>query len=65
MANIVNSLGPITGAFDSYLILRSLKTLAVRMERHCENALAIAKHFESHKEISEVIYPGLDKSSAA
>ena len=59
MANIVNSLGPITGAFDSYLILRSLKTLAVRMERHSENALAIAKHFESHKEISEVIYPGL------
>ena len=59
MANIVNSLGPITGAFDSYLILRSLKTLAVRMERHCENALAIAKHFESHKEILEVIYPGL------
>ncbi len=59
MANIVNSLGPVTGAFDSYLILRSLKTLAVRMERHCENALAIAKHFESHKEISEVIYPGL------
>tara|TARA_B100001027_G_scaffold213535_1_gene184377 strand:- start:779 stop:1945 length:1167 start_codon:yes stop_codon:yes gene_type:complete len=59
MANIVNSLGPVTGAFDSYLILRSLKTLAVRMERHCENALAIAQHFENHKEISEVIYPGL------
>ena len=46
MANIVNSLGPITGAFDSYLILRSLKTLAVRMERHSENAMAIAKHFD-------------------
>ena len=59
MANIVNSLGPITGAFDSYLILRSLKTLAVRMERHSENAMAIAKHFDSHKDISEVIYPGL------
>ena len=59
MANIVNSLGPITGAFDSYLILRSLKTLAVRMERHCENAMAIAKHFENHKNIDEVIYPGL------
>ena len=59
MANIVNSLGPITGAFDSYLILRSLKTLAVRMERHSENAMAIAKHFESYKDISEVIYPGL------
>ena len=60
MANIVNSLGPITSAFDSYLILRSLKTLAVRMERHSENAMAIAKHFESHKEIAEVIYPGLE-----
>ena len=59
IANIVNSLGPITGAFDSYLILRSLKTLAVRMERHSENAMAIAKHFDSHKDISEVIYPGL------
>ena len=59
MANIVNSLGPVTGAFDSYLILRSLKTLAVRMERHCENALAIAQHFENHKDISEIIYPGL------
>ena len=60
MANIVNSLGPTTGAFDSYLILRSLKTLAVRMERHSSNALAIAKHFENHKEIAEVIYPGLE-----
>ena len=60
MANIVNSLGPITGAFDSYLILRSLKTLAVRMERHSENAMAIAKHFESHKDVAEVIYPGLE-----
>jgi cystathionine gamma-lyase len=59
MANIVNSLGPITGAFDSYLILRSLKTLAVRMERHCTNAMALANHFENHKDISEVIYPGL------
>lgn len=59
MANIVNSLGPITGAFDSYLILRSLKTLAVRMERHCTNAMAIANHFENHKDVAEVIYPGL------
>jgi cystathionine gamma-lyase len=59
MANIVNSLGPITGAFDSYLILRSLKTLAVRMERHCTNAMAIANHFENHKDVAEIIYPGL------
>ena len=60
MANIVNSLGPITGAFDSYLILRSLKTLAIRMERHNANALALAKHFEGHKHIEAIIYPGLE-----
>ena len=60
MANIVNSLGPITGAFDSYLILRSLKTLAIRMERHNANALALAKHFEGHKDIEAIIYPGLE-----
>ena len=60
MANIVNSLGPITGAFDSYLILRSLKTLAIRMERHNANALALAKHFEGHKDIAAIIYPGLE-----
>ena len=59
MANIVNSLGPITGAFDSYLILRSLKTLAVRMDRHNTNALALAEHFNGHNDIEEVIYPGL------
>ena len=60
MANIVNSLGPITGAFDSYLILRSLKTLAIRMERHNANALALAKHFEGYKDIEAIIYPGLE-----
>lgn len=60
MANIVNSLGPITGAFDSYLILRSLKTLAVRMDRHNTNALALAEHFNGHNDIEEVIYPGLN-----
>lgn len=60
MANIINSLGPITGAFDSYLILRSLKTLAIRMERHNANALALAKHFEGHKDIEAIIYPGLE-----
>ena len=60
MANIVNSLGPVTGAFDSYLILRSLKTLAIRMERHNANALALAKHFEGHKHIEAIIYPGLE-----
>ena len=60
MSNIHNSLGPITSTFDSYLILRSLKTLSIRMERHCENALRLAKELTNHKKIDNVIYPGLD-----
>ena len=59
MENIHNSLGPISGAFDSYLLLRSLKTLVVRMERHNENAMKLAQYFEGHNKISKVIYPGL------
>ena len=60
MSNIHNSLGPITSTFDSYLILRSLKTLSLRMERHCKNALLLAKELTNHKKIDNVIYPGLD-----
>ena len=60
MSNIHNSLGPITSTFDSYLILRSLKTLSLRMERHCENALLLAEELTNHKKIDNVIYPGLD-----
>ena len=59
MENIHNSLGPISGAFDSYLLLRSLKTLVVRMQRHNENAMKLAQYFEGHNKISKVIYPGL------
>ena len=59
MENIHNSLGPISGAFDSYLLLRSLKTLVVRMQRHNENAMKLAQYFEGHNKISRVIYPGL------
>lgn len=60
MNNIHNSLGPITSSFDSYLILRSLKTLSIRMEKHNENAFAIAKEIETNKKVSRVIYPGLE-----
>ena len=60
MANIHNSLGPITSSFDSYLILRSLKTLPIRMERHNQSAFAIAKELENNNKISKVIYPGLE-----
>src|SRR5881409_2840881 len=54
-----NSVGAIAGAFDSFLVLRSLKTLALRMERHCANALEIARWLEEQGEIKSVHYPGL------
>ena len=60
MSNIHNSLGPITSTFDSYLILRSLKTLPIRMERHSKNALLIANELINHEKIENVIYPGLE-----
>ena len=56
---IQNAVGSIMSPFDSFLLLRSLKTLAVRMERHCENAMKIASFLENHKAIEKVIYPGL------
>ena len=46
--------------FDSFLLLRSLKTLPVRMERHCKNAQDISVFLESHPSIEKVIYPGLE-----
>jgi cystathionine gamma-lyase len=54
-----NGLGGISGAFDSFMLLRGIKTLAVRMERHCANGLSIARHLESHPAIKSVRYPGL------
>lgn len=54
-----NSIGGISSPFDSFLILRGLKTLAIRMERHCENALTLAEWLEKHPKVSRVIYPGL------
>src|SRR5256885_2902990 len=54
-----NSVGAIQGAFDSFLVLRSLKTLALRMERHCSNALEIARWLEEQPQIERVMYPGL------
>ena len=54
-----NAVGSIMNPFDSFLLLRSLKTLSVRMERHCTNAHEIANLLESHQAIEKVIYPGL------
>lgn len=55
-----NSVGGIQGPFDSYLALRGLKTLAVRLERHCSNAAALAEWLEAHPAIARVSYPGLE-----
>lgn len=54
------SAGAVPGPFDSYLLLRGMKTLAVRMEQHCTNAETIAARLEEHARVSQVIYPGLD-----
>src|SRR3954466_4998031 len=53
------SLGAIPGPFDCWLVLRGLKTLAVRMRQHCANALAIAGFLERHPRVEKVLYPGL------
>jgi cystathionine gamma-synthase len=54
-----NAIGGIASPFDSWLVLRGLRTLAVRMDRHCDNAERVATFLESHAAVSEVIYPGL------
>lgn len=59
MAFLQNSVGAIAGPFDSFLAMRGLKTLALRMERHCVNALEIARWLEEQTKIASVSYPGL------
>ncbi|KAK9892134.1 hypothetical protein WA026_018334 [Henosepilachna vigintioctopunctata] len=54
-----NSMGIVPSPFDCYQVLRSLKTLAVRMKQHSESSLIIAKHLEGHPKIEKVIHPGL------
>jgi cystathionine beta-lyase/cystathionine gamma-synthase len=56
---IQNAVGAVAGPFDSFLTLRGIKTLALRMERHCANALELAKWLETHPKIARVFYPGL------
>jgi cystathionine gamma-lyase len=59
MAFLQNSVGAVAGPFDSFLVMRSLKTLPLRMERHCTNALEIARWLEEQPEVESVSYPGL------
>ena len=54
-----NAIGSVLGPFDSYLALRGVKTLALRMQRHCENAFELAEWLEAHPKVARVHYPGL------
>ena len=60
LAYLQNAIGAVSGPFDAFLILRGIKTLALRMERHCANALAIAQFLEQHPKVERVYYPGLE-----
>lgn len=59
LAFLQNSIGSVAGPFDSFLALRGLKTLALRMERHCSNALELAGWLAKHPAVERVTYPGL------
>jgi cystathionine beta-lyase/cystathionine gamma-synthase len=59
LAFFQNAVGGTPGPMDAFLVLRGTKTLHLRMERHCENALALARWLENRKEVTRVIYPGL------
>ncbi|HET7161160.1 MAG TPA: PLP-dependent aspartate aminotransferase family protein [Rhodanobacteraceae bacterium] len=59
MAFLQNSVGAVAGPFDAFLALRGVKTLALRMQAHCANALELAKWLERHPAVERVIYPGL------
>ena len=60
LAYLINASGGMTGPFDSFMLLRSLKTLSIRMEKHSENAQLVAEFLESHPLVSKTIYPGLE-----
>ncbi len=59
LAYLQNAIGGVQGPFDSFLALRGLKTLALRMERHCASARAVAEFLEAHPKVARVHYPGL------
>ncbi|WOC11361.1 cystathionine gamma-synthase [Gordonia sp. MP11Mi] len=60
IAFLQNGSGGVPGPFDAYLTLRGIKTLSVRMDRHCDNAEKLAEFFSTHDAIETVLYPGLD-----
>jgi cystathionine gamma-lyase len=60
LAFLHNAVGAVASPFDAYLALRGVKTLAIRMQRHCESALKIARRLEGRSGVAQVIYPGLE-----
>ena len=60
LAFLQNATGGVLQPFDSFLLIRGIKTLSVRMDRHVENAYRIAKYLESNEDVSKVYYPGLE-----
>ncbi|GAA4411155.1 cystathionine gamma-synthase [Nibrella viscosa] len=60
LAFIQNACGAVPGPQDCFLVLRGIKTLHVRMQRHCENAIQIARFLQDHPKVSQVYYPGLE-----
>ena len=56
-----NAMGAVAGPFDSWLVLRGLKTLGVRMDRHCDNAERVVEFLTGHPSVTQVIYPGLEE----
>ena len=63
LAYLQNAIGGVSSPFDSFLTLRGIKTLALRMERHCQSAQAIAEFLERHEKVRKVFYPGLASHS--
>ncbi|MHA1313554.1 MAG: O-acetylhomoserine aminocarboxypropyltransferase/cysteine synthase family protein [Candidatus Helarchaeota archaeon] len=61
--HLLRDYGPALSPFNSFLFLQGLETLPLRMERHCQNALEVAKYLESHQKVSWVNYPGLPSNS--
>ncbi len=60
LAFLQNSCGAVPGPQDCFLVLRGVKTLKIRMERHCENAAAVAKYLSEHPKVEKVYFPGLE-----
>ena len=62
ITDVGHSYGPIMSPFDAWLLIRSMRTLKIRMRQHCESAMTMAKYFESHDKVEKTFYPGLENS---